>query len=147
MPILCIGLDYRAIRNRMELQALLKEKLNLFRQAALENIETPDQLDTLVSVTSPQQWLVLYTLGFALFCFLLWGLFGSIPTRVLGQGILLAAEGSLYNVPAPTGNSKIVKITVKTGQPRSTLGKTHLSTFKTTTMYINYYCASFKCYS
>lgn len=95
---------------------MLKEKLNLFRQAALENIEAPDKLDTLVSVTSPQQWLVLYTLSFALFCLLLWGFFGSIPTRVLGQGILLATEGSVYNVPAPAGNSKIVKITVKTGQ-------------------------------
>lgn len=94
---------------------MLKDKLSLFRQTALENLAAPDQLDELVKVTSPKGWIILYALGTAVFFIVLWGMFGSIPTRVYGQGILLAAKGSVYNVSAPTGASKILQILVKSG--------------------------------
>jgi predicted RecA/RadA family phage recombinase len=65
----------------------------IFRQVALERLSSPEQLDQLIRVTHPTGWAALFALGLLLLAAILWGLFGSIPTRVVGQGILLAPGG------------------------------------------------------
>jgi multidrug efflux pump subunit AcrA (membrane-fusion protein) len=73
----------------------------IFSKAALERLSSPEQLDQLMQVTTPKGWLALIGLGTILVVALIWGIFGDIPTKVAGQGILLKAEG-VYHVPATT---------------------------------------------
>ena len=61
----------------------------LYRKAALEKLASPERLDVLMQVTSPRGWIALYTMGGVLFAVLVWSVFGSIPTRVDGDGILI----------------------------------------------------------
>lgn len=85
----------------------------LFTKAALEKLSTPEQLDILMEVTKPLAWISLLTTGFLLFMAILWGIFGSIPIRVDGKGILIIG-GSLIDIQA--GNTgRISEIMVKSG--------------------------------
>ncbi len=61
----------------------------LFRRQALEKLSSPERLDTLMQVTSPNGWLALYTIGALLACVLIWSIVGSVPTRVDGEGMLI----------------------------------------------------------
>ncbi len=61
----------------------------LFRRSALDRLSSPEQLDQLLTITTPRSWLVL--LGFALLigAVLIWAFLGSVATTVDGEGILL----------------------------------------------------------
>jgi HlyD family secretion protein len=61
----------------------------LFRRQALEKLSSPERLDTLMQVTSPNGWLALYTIAGLLACVILWSIIGSVPTRVDGEGMLI----------------------------------------------------------
>ncbi|HBB6896250.1 TPA: NHLP bacteriocin system secretion protein [Legionella pneumophila] len=86
-----------------------------FRQEALEHQTTSFQLNQRLNIVSKSSWLLLYTIGLILLFIILWGFLGSIPTRIAGNGILLAKEGGLYNAVAPEGNGRLVSLTVKPG--------------------------------
>jgi HlyD family secretion protein len=66
----------------------------LFRKSALDKMSSPERLDVLMEVTSPKGWLALWTVGAILIGVVLWSIFGSIPTRIDGQGMLIRG-GSL----------------------------------------------------
>ena len=72
----------------------------LFRQAALERMSSPDQLDQLGRVTHPLSWLALFALMLVLLAALIWGFLGSLPVQVTGPCILLSADG-LHSVVSP----------------------------------------------
>lgn len=86
---------------------------DLFTKAALEKLSTPEQLDILMEVTKPMGWISLMTTGFLLLMAILWGIFGSIPIRVDGKGILIIG-GSLIDIEAGSGG-RISEILVKPG--------------------------------
>lgn len=65
----------------------------IFRQVALERLASPEQLDQLITVTNPMGWLALLAIGGLLASATLWGIYGSIPTKVQGQGIILKTGG------------------------------------------------------
>lgn len=69
------------------------KKKEIFRQAALERLSSPEELDQLMQVTTPKGWLALLGLASLIVVALIWGVFGNIPTKVGGQGILLNAGG------------------------------------------------------
>jgi HlyD family secretion protein len=71
----------------------------LFREKALKNLSVIDDVNILVRITSPKGWLALATIGCLLLCALAWGIWGKIPVRVNGQGILMKAEG-LFRIVA-----------------------------------------------
>jgi HlyD family secretion protein len=85
----------------------------LFRKAALDQLASPERLDVTMEVTSPRGWVALWTTGAVLLCVLAWGIFGSIPTRVDGVGILLRG-GSLREIRAE-GSGTLVALTIKVG--------------------------------
>jgi len=78
--------------NHLREELVVKRK-PIFRQAALERLSSPEQLDQLMRIVQPMGWTILLALGLLLLAAILWGVFGSIPTRVVGQGILLARGG------------------------------------------------------
>jgi hypothetical protein len=65
----------------------------IYRKAALERLSSPEELDSLMQVTTPKGWLALLSLGGLILIALLWGIFGRIPTKVLGQGMILERIG------------------------------------------------------
>lgn len=71
----------------------------LFRKVAEERLSSPEQLDQLMRITSPVGWLALLALGVLLFCGVLWGIYGSIPTKVDGSGILMS-RGGIFTISA-----------------------------------------------
>jgi hypothetical protein len=61
----------------------------IFRQQALDKLNSPDDLNELLTVTSPKSWLWLGAMGLLLFAAFLWGLFATIETAVPGRGVLV----------------------------------------------------------
>lgn len=89
---------------------------NIFRQAALERLSSPEQLDRLVTVASPKAWIALFMLGMIIAAAVVWGILGTIPTRVEGQGILISNGGRVVNVQA-AGSGFLTEINVTVGHP------------------------------
>lgn len=83
-----------------------------FRQQALEALHAPDQIDKLIQVVSPRAWIMLVSFYVLLVSLIVWGIFGSIPTRVEGKGILLVENGSVYDAVAPPGGGQVAHILV-----------------------------------
>lgn len=71
----------------------MSEKHQLFRKTSLDRLSSPEQLDALMQVTSPKGWVALLAIGGLLFMALLWGVWGSIPTRIMGTCILIDQAG------------------------------------------------------
>ncbi|MBL4614755.1 MAG: hypothetical protein JKY27_07775 [Magnetovibrio sp.] len=75
----------------------------IFRQAAVDRLSTPENLDQAIRVTSPMGWFAAVVfIGFV--CGgLVWGVVGSVPIKVAGQGILISPSGVLDIVSASQG--------------------------------------------
>jgi hypothetical protein len=71
----------------------MTRKRSIFRQAALERLSSPEQLDQLMTVTTPRGWLALLALFGLLVLAVVWGFCGRIPIRVAGQGMLIGVGG------------------------------------------------------
>src|ERR1700740_915098 len=75
-----------------------------FRAAALDRAASPEQLDHLVVITKPADWILTLVLYIALVAGVLWGIFGRVPTRVSGEGILIGSGGKgVGALSAPAG--------------------------------------------
>ncbi|MBE9224931.1 NHLP bacteriocin system secretion protein [Phormidium sp. LEGE 05292] len=68
------------------------EKRKIFRRESLNYLSTPERLDELIKVISPQDWIPLVTLGGLVLVGLVWSIFGRIPITVAGQGVLLRSR-------------------------------------------------------
>lgn len=86
---------------------------NLFREASLERLSSPEQLDERINVTSPKAWLALIAIACILLSAIAWGFVGSIPTKIEGQGILLN-NGGVYSI-THYASGQVVDIRYKPG--------------------------------
>ena len=86
---------------------------SLFRQAALDQLSSPDELDRALRVTSPRAWLALTALASLVSMALVWSVVGAIPTQVTGEGILLRAGGVSQIVSTAAG--RLTGFTVTAG--------------------------------
>ena len=91
-----------------------EEQSQIFRKVALDRLSSPEQLDHLMKVTSPKGWLALVAVAGVLVTALIWGVLGSIPTAVNGQGILIRG-GSVYDVVS-VGAGVVTQIYVRPNQ-------------------------------
>ncbi len=85
----------------------------IFRKVALERLSSPEQLDQLLQVTSPKGWMALLTFGVMIIAAISWGVFGSLPTEALGQGILIR-QGGVSDVVA-VGGGQVESVLVNVG--------------------------------
>ncbi len=83
---------------------------NLFRKKALEKLSSPEQLDQMMCYVGPKQWIFLLACLVLLLSLLLWGFFGSVPTKISGMGILLGT-GNIVEL-GPKGGGRISRIAV-----------------------------------
>lgn len=65
----------------------------IFRASALERLQSPDQLNTLMRVVQPTSWLALLMVALIIASGVVWGFLGSIPHQVPARGILIHREG------------------------------------------------------
>jgi HlyD family secretion protein len=68
-----------------------------FRTVALQRAVSPEQLDHLVSITRPFDWILTFVICLALAAALIWGVVGRIPTRVPAEGILVSDGGRVVD--------------------------------------------------
>lgn len=99
----------------------------IFRKVALERLSSPEQLDQLMRITTPAGWVTLFALGGLLACAVIWGFWGSIPTRLEGQGILMKM-GGVYSISC-RGSGRVESLfvgdgdTVQAGQIVAVIGQ------------------------
>ena len=74
----------------------------VFRAAALDRAASPEQLDHLVVITKPSDWILAAVIAFALVAAIVWGVVGRIPTRVSGEGILISNGGRVVDAVSGT---------------------------------------------
>src|SRR5258708_22526026 len=85
----------------------------LFRKSSLDRLASPEQLDQLMQVTTPRGWLAALGLCALMLVVGAWGVFGSIPTTIPSQGILIRGSGIQTVQAAATG--QIAAINVQPG--------------------------------
>jgi HlyD family secretion protein len=84
-----------------------------FRAAALDRAASPEQLDHVVVITKPADWIFTFVLCITLVAAVLWGIFGRVPTRVSGEGILIGRGGKVVDaVSAAAGRLQAVAVAV-----------------------------------
>lgn len=88
---------------------------NLIREKALQQQVTSEQFDKLITVTSIPAWIALVLIAVILLFVLGWGIFGTIPEYVRGQGILLAQSGSVFSAQGPEAGGYLASILVQPG--------------------------------
>jgi len=89
------------------------EANKIFRQAVIDRLASPEQLDSLMKVTNPQGWLALLACAVLVGTALVWGVVGRVPTKVEASGILLYS-GGLADIVA-LGQGQISALEVEVG--------------------------------
>jgi HlyD family secretion protein len=86
----------------------------IFREAAIDRLSNPEQLDHIVGVTRPFDWMAAATLALGFAVLIAWSVLGRIPTRVSGEGILLSSGGRLVDAVS-TVSGKLASLDVNVG--------------------------------
>ncbi|MBS0537652.1 MAG: NHLP bacteriocin system secretion protein [Proteobacteria bacterium] len=86
----------------------------LFREASLARLNSPEQLDRRIVVIPAGMRIFTIGLTIVILGGLTWSIFGSVPTRVLGRGVLLADEEGDFAVAA-NGAGLVTDVLVKSG--------------------------------
>lgn len=114
-----------------ENRRVTSEPQRAFRAAALDRAASPEQLDHLVVVTRPADWIITLVILVAVAAALAWGIFGRVPSRVSGEGILISNGGNVVDaVSAAAGRLQSVAVTVgdhvDLGQPIAQIVQTDI---------------------
>jgi HlyD family secretion protein len=84
-----------------------------FRAVALQRAASPEQLDHLVRITRPFDWILAFVLVLGLATVVTWGVIGRIPTRAAGEGILVSSGGRVVDaVAAAAGRLATIEVVV-----------------------------------
>lgn len=89
-------------------------KKRLFRQKSLDRLASPDRLDTMIQVTTPKGWILLLTLLALIVAVVVWGILGSIPTKVQGSAVFIRT-GGLHEVVAGS-DGRLTDLAVNVGE-------------------------------
>ena len=106
------------------------QKNQLFRKEALEKVATPEQLDQLIKITSPQRWFSLFAVGSLVAAGLIWSILGRIPITVTGKGVLIYPNKVVTVQASNPGRILELNVevgdTVKKGQVLATIDQSEL---------------------
>ena len=109
---------------------MVTQNNNLFRKKALEKLSSPEQLDQVMKVIYPMDWLPLTALGSLIAIGIIWSIVGRIPITVTGQGVLVY-KSKVASVRSPafgrlTAINVSVGDSVKKGIVLATIDQTEL---------------------
>ncbi|CAM3799921.1 NHLP bacteriocin system secretion protein [Castellaniella denitrificans] len=88
---------------------------SLFRQAALDKVSNPDQLDHVLQVVRPVHTVGILAVAMLVLGGFIWAIFSTAPITVAGQGILLSADG--VAVVSARGDGHVDTLLVDLGDP------------------------------
>jgi HlyD family secretion protein len=102
-----------------------------FRTVALQRAASPEQLDHLVYITKPFDWILTFVICLALAAAITWGVVGRIPTRVPSEGILVSDGGRVVDaVSDAAGQLASINVSVgdhvQQGQPIARIAQTDI---------------------
>src|ERR1700744_5446839 len=102
-----------------------------FRAVALQRAASPEQLDHLVGITRPSDWILTFLICLAIAAALTWGIVGRIPTPATSEGILISGGGRVVDaVSAAAGRLASIDVTVGDhvvrGQPVAQIAQTDI---------------------
>lgn len=86
----------------------------VFRQASLDRLSSPEQLDSLLQVTGSKAWLALGGIGILLAGIVVWSVAGKVPTKVHGQQCILVKSGGV-NLVTTTSGGRLTDLSVERG--------------------------------
>jgi NHLM bacteriocin system secretion protein len=86
----------------------------VFRSEALRRLRSSDQLTERIVLIPPAMRMMVASLTIIIAAGLIWGMFGSVPTRVIGHGVLLA-DGKAAHTVQPIVAGPIIELLVKRG--------------------------------
>lgn len=86
----------------------------IFRQAALDRLSSPEQLDQLMQVTTPKSWVALGACCVLVLIAVAWSIWGTIRINVEGRGILIK-HGGVF-VATAFGDGRVTDILVSEGE-------------------------------
>lgn len=102
----------------------------LFREKALEQLSSPEQLDQLLRVVNRKSWLPLSVLAAGLVLAVVWSVMGEIPVNVEGEGLFVyprqvisfqsPADGQIVSLEVAVGDN------VEKGQVLGRINQPHL---------------------
>jgi HlyD family secretion protein len=85
----------------------------LFRKKSLERLSSPERLDQLLEVVDRKTWIPLATIGVLVAGIVGWAVFGRIPVRVEGRGMLVRPrEVVAFHAP---GAGRVARVAVEVG--------------------------------
>ncbi|MEH2078564.1 MAG: HlyD family efflux transporter periplasmic adaptor subunit [Nostoc sp.] len=85
----------------------------LFREEALERLNSPEQLDRLMQVTSRQAWVPLVSMGLVVAVAGIWSVVGRIPLTVTGSGVLIRPRNVVQF--QALGGGQLLTLNIKPG--------------------------------
>lgn len=86
---------------------------DLYRKSALEKLSSPEQLNKVLTITSPLSWLALLGVTAIVAVSVIWSIFGSIPVMVTGPGVVASPASTNAVYMEETGTA--VTVTVREG--------------------------------
>jgi len=87
----------------------------IFSKSALDKLRSPEQLDTMIRITSPVGWMALVSVLVLCFAIMLWSIYGSFTEKAEGYGLIMDSAGVVNITHAVSG--KIAELYVQTGSP------------------------------
>jgi HlyD family secretion protein len=119
------------IDREQENDRVTEQSQGAFRNIALQRAASPEQLDHLVSITRPFDWILTFVICLALAAALVWGIVGRIPMRVPGEGILVSDGGRVVDaVSDAAGQLSSIEVAigdhVLQGQPIAQIAQTDI---------------------
>jgi HlyD family secretion protein len=84
-----------------------------YRQKSLERLSSPERLDQLLRLVDRKSWLPLATLGALVLALGAWAVFGTVPERVHGRGILVRPR-EVHEIHAP-GTGYLTSLDIQSG--------------------------------
>lgn len=86
----------------------------VFRAVSLQRAASPEQLDHLVRIARPVDWIIFVVIGVALISAVTWGIVGRVPTRAAGEGILISGGGRVVDASSSAAG-RLATIAVMVG--------------------------------
>ena len=87
---------------------------SLFRSEAVRRFNSPEQLDQRINLIPPAMRVMAASATVVVAAGLVWAVFGSVPTGVTGQGVLLA-DGKASHTVQPVVSGPVIELLVKRG--------------------------------
>jgi hypothetical protein len=72
---------------------------SVFRKTSTDRLSSPEQMEDYLRVSNPGIWLTLAAVGLLLISFLIWGIFGEIPTTITAKGVVTGGKAVCYISP------------------------------------------------